>query len=142
MGFFGKLFGGGEPDLPQLDPASNAGKHLASFNKYLEPWVAKMNDRLEMVANAEGVYVYIGKPPAMFGMVWFHDDKEHNFKTAAKDHGLSNKKLQAMSAQLGDVWTKYASTPKFSATIAGKKVIVAASEEYCKEVVGIIHNLE
>lgn len=141
MGFFGKLFGK-EEELPQLEPSSPAAGRLGKFNAELEAFVSKMNDRLEFVPADEAVYCFIGKPPAMFGMAWFHDGKEHNLKTLAKDKGLSTKKLQAMSLRLGEAYQKYMTEPKFSSTIAGKKVIVHPSDGLRKDVVEIIHVLE
>ncbi|HWR71821.1 MAG TPA: hypothetical protein VN604_01485 [Nitrospirota bacterium] len=141
MGFFGKLFGKGE-ELPPLDPSSTAANRLNKFKAELEAFVAKMNDRLEFVPADEAAYCFIGKPPAMFGMAWFHDGKEHNLKTLAKDKGLSTKKLQTMSLRLGEAYEKYTEEPRFSVTIAGKSVIVHPSDGLRKDVVEIIHVLE
>ncbi len=141
MGFFGKLFGK-EEELQSLDTSSPAAKRLAKFNTELEAFVSKMNDRLEFVPADEAVYCFIGKPPAMFGMAWFHDGKEHNLKSLAKDKGLSTKKLQNMSLKLGEAYEKYMEEPRFSATIAGKKVTVHPSDGLRKDVVEIIHVLE
>ncbi len=141
MGFFGKLFGK-EPELPALDPSSPSAVRIEKFKSELETFVGKMHDRLELVPADEAVYVYIGKPPGMFGMAWFHDGKEHNFKTLAKDKGLSQKKVQNMALDLGEAYEKCMEEPKFSAEIAGKKVIVHPSDTLLKDVVRIIHVLE
>ena len=93
MGFFGKLFGK-EQELPALDAASPASMRIEKFKSELEAFVSKMNDRLEFVPAADAIYVFIGKPPGMFGMAWFHDGKEHNFKTIAKDKGISQKNFR------------------------------------------------
>jgi uncharacterized FlaG/YvyC family protein len=141
MGFFGNLFGKKE-ELPALDPASPAAKRLEKFRKELEEFVGKMHDRLEFVPADEAVYCFVGKPPAMFGMAWFHDGREHNMKTLAKDKGLSNKKLQNMSLQLGEAYEKYMAEAKFSYQVAGKSVIVHPSDGLRADVVQIIHVLE
>jgi hypothetical protein len=47
-----------------------------------------------------------------------------------------------MSASLGEAYEKCVEEPKFSATIAGKKVIVHPSEALLKDVMKIIHELE
>ena len=141
MGLFGKLFGKKE-ELPPLDPASAAAARMKKFQSELDTFVAKMNDRLEFVPADEAVYCYVGKPPAMFGMAWFHDGKEHNMKTLAKDKGLTTKKLQNMSLELGEVYEKFMEEPKYSYTIAGQDVIVHPSEGLRAEVVRIIHVLE
>jgi hypothetical protein len=141
MGLFGKLFGKKE-ELAPLDAASTAAKRLEKFKAELEAFVAKMHDTLEFVPADEAVYCFVGKPPAMFGMAWFHDGKEHNLKTLAKDKGLSNKKLQNMSLKLGEVYEKYMEEQRFSYQIAGKSVIVHPSDGLRADVVQIIHVLE
>lgn len=141
MGFFGKLFGK-EEELPQLDPSSPAAARMGKFNAELEAFISKMNDRLEFVPADEAVYCFIGKPPAMFGVAWFHDGKEHNLKSLAQAKGLSSKKLQAMSMRLGEAYAKYMTEQKFSHSVGGKKVIVHPSDGLRKDVVEIIHVLE
>lgn len=141
MGFFGSLFGKKEVLAP-LDPAGPAAKRIEKFKTELEAFVGKMNDRLEFVPADEAVYCFIGKPPDMFGMAWFHDGKEHNLKTLAAEKGLTNKKLQNMSLRLGEAYGKYMEEPKFSVVIAGKSVIVHPSEGLRTDVVQIIHVLE
>ena len=141
MGLFGNLFGKKE-ELPVLDAASPAAKRMDKFKTELEAFVGKMNDRLEFVPADEAVYCFIGKPPAMFGMAWFHDGKEHNLKSLAKDKGLTNKKLSNMSLKLGEAYAKYMTEPKFTLTIAGKNVLVHPSDALRKDVVEIIHVLE
>lgn len=141
MGLLGKLFGK-EQELPPLDPASPAAQRIAKHKTELEAFVTKMHDRLEFVPADDAVYVFIGKPPGMFGMAWFHEGKEHNFKTLMKDKGLSQKKVQKMSAGLGEAYEKCMEEPKFSASVAGKKVIVHPSEPLLRDVVKIIHELE
>jgi hypothetical protein len=101
-----------------------------------------MNDTLEFVPADEAVYCFVGKPPAMFGMAWFHDGKEHNLKSLAKDKGLSNKKLQNMSLKLGEAYEKHMGEPSFSTTIVGKRVKVHPSDALRNDVVQIIHVLE
>jgi hypothetical protein len=63
-------------------------------------------------------------------------------KTLAKDKGLSNKKLQNMSLQLGEAYEKYMAEAKFSYQVAGKSVIVHPSDGLRADVVQIIHVLE
>ena len=141
MGLFGNLFGKKE-ELPLLDASSPAAKRIDKFKAEMEAFVGKMNDRLEFVPADEAVYCFIGKPPAMFGMAWFHDGREHNLKSLAKDKGLSNKKLANMSLRLGEAYEKYLSEPKFSMAIAGKSVIIHPSDGLRKDIIEIIHVLE
>jgi hypothetical protein len=141
MGLFGKLFGK-EVELPQLDASSVAAKALEKHKSELEPFIAKMNDKLEFLPGDAAVYCFIGKPPAMFGMAWFSEGKEHNMKTLAAAKGLPTKKLQLLSLKLGEIYQKYAAEPRYSATIAGKKIIVTPSDAFLKEVVNTLHVIE
>lgn len=141
MGFFSKLFGKGE-ELPPLDAASPAKSMLDKHKADLEPFVAKMHDRLEFLPTEGTVYSFIGKPPAMFGMAWFSEGVEHNMKTMAAAKGLSPKKLQHLSMKLGEVYQKYMAEPKYMTEIAGKQVIVAPAEAFVKEVIEVLHAVE
>jgi flavin-dependent dehydrogenase len=140
MGLFGSLFGSKEKELPPLEPSSAAAQRLGKFKAELEAFVAKMNDTLEFVPADDAVYCFIGKPPAMFGMAWFHDGKEHNLKTLAAAKGLTQKKTQKMSLALGEQYEKFMAEPQYSYTIAGKKVIVRPSDGLRTGVVDVIHN--
>ena len=141
MGLFGNLFGKKE-QLPALDPSSAAAKRLEKFKAELDAFVGKMHDTLEFVPADDAIYCFIGKPPAMFGMAWFHDGKEHNLKTLAAAKGLTQKKTQRMSLQIGEVYSKFMEEPKFSYTIAGKTVIVHPSDGLRAGVVDVIHNFK
>jgi hypothetical protein len=141
MGFFGKLFGKGE-ELPPLDSSGAAAARLEKHKGELEPFVSKMHDRLEFLPGEVAVCCFIGKPPSMFGMAWFQDGMEHNFKTMAKDKGLSQKKLQSLSMKLGEIYTRHSGEQRYSALIAGKQVIVTPSETFLKEVIDILHAVE
>jgi hypothetical protein len=140
VGLFGSLFGSKEKELPPLDASSAAAQRLGKFKAELEAFVGKMSDTLEFVPADDAVYCFIGKPPAMFGMAWFHDGKEHNLKTLAAAKGLPQKKTQKMSLALGAQYEKFMAEPQFSYTIAGKKVIVRPSDGLRAGVVDVIHN--
>ena len=142
MGFFGSLFGSKEKELPPLDPAGAAAQRMGKFKAELEAFVGKMNDRLEFVPADDAVYCFIGKPPAMFGMVWFHEGKEHNLKTLAAAKGLKQKQTQRMSLALGEQYEKFMAEPKFSYAVAGKTVTVHPSDGLRAGVVDVIHNFK
>lgn len=141
MGFFSKLFGKGM-ELPPLDTSSPAKAALDKHKAEVEPFVAKMHDRLEFLPADGTVYCFIGKPPAMFGLVWFSEGVEHNMKTMAAAKGLSSKKLQHLSMKLGEVYTKYMAEARYATEIAGKQVILTPAEMFVKEVVEVLHAVE
>lgn len=138
MGLFGKLFGK-EKELPQLDAASPAAARLNNLASVLEPFVTKVHDKMDMVPAENTVYVYIGKPPGMFGIAWFENGQEVNLKTFSASKGLKQKQQQLLYGRLGEAYEEFSAAPRYEATIAGKKVSVTPSEELAKKIAQIIH---
>ncbi len=140
MGLFGNLFGK-KVELPQLDTSSPAAAKLNEFRSSLEPFVGKIHDTMEFVPASNTVYVYIGKPPSMFGLAWFENGQEINFKTFTASKGLKPKQVQSIYSRLGDAHTAFASAARFETIIAGKKVVVVPSEDLAKKVEEIVHTV-
>lgn len=138
MGIFEKLFGKKET-LPALDPASEAAERLRSLRGQLETLAETIHDYIEMVPADDSVFVYIGKPPGTFGMVWFENGLKVNFKTLARNKGLSQRKIQTLAARLGEAYEKYADSKRFVTTIARRDVIVTPSDSFAADIRTIIH---
>jgi hypothetical protein len=140
MGLFGKLFGT-EKELPQLDPSSPAASKLNELKSALEPFVHKIHDRMEFVPAANTVYVYIGKPPGMFGLAWFENGQEVNFKSFTASKGLKQKQIQSIYGRLGEAYSTSESDPRYETVIGGKKVIVLPSDALAKKIEEIVHTV-
>jgi hypothetical protein len=140
MGLFGKLFGK-EKELPQLDPSSQAASRLNEHKSALETFAHKIHDTMEMVPASKTVYVYIGKPPGMFGLAWFENGQEINFKTFTASKGLKQKQIQVIYGKLGEAYAASETAQRFETTIAGKKVIILPSEELAKKIEEIVHTV-
>ena len=140
MGLFGKLFGK-EAELPQLDPSSPAASKLNEYKSALEPFVSKVNDRMEFVPAGDTVYAYIGKPPDTFGLVWFENNRVINFKTITADKGLEQKQIQIIFGQLGEAYAAAVSAPRYETVIGGKKVIVLPSDHLAGKIGEIVHSV-
>jgi len=114
MGILGKLFGGGEPELPALDPASAAAAQLHKFVSQVEVLVGKVDDRFEVVPSEKAAYVFLGKPPGMFGLAWFleGDKEEHNFKKLMAGKGLPQRKMDNMLNKVREAYTEAAAAPR------------------------------
>jgi len=140
MGLLGKLFGK-EKELPQLDPSTPAAAKLNEFKSVLEPFVHKIHDRMEFVPAANTVYVYIGNPPGMFGLAWFENGQEVNFKTFTTSKGMKQKQIQSIYGRLGEAYAAYESAQRYDTVIGGKKVIVLPSDDLVKKIEEIIHTV-
>ena len=92
MGIFGKLFGGSK-EYQAIDPASTGAQMIEKFRAQFESLVKKVHDKYEAVPSQNALYIFLGNPPGMFGIVWFMegDAEEHNLKTLMSKKGLSQK---------------------------------------------------
>jgi hypothetical protein len=133
MGILEMLFGK-KKTFPPLDPASEAAERIAARRAQLEPFVRKIHVRLELVPASETVYVYIDKPPGVFGLAWFEQDREVNFTTLKEDQGLSQGRIQILSKRLREAYKRSAGAPRCAATIAGREVVVTASDALAAEI--------
>lgn len=140
MGLLGNLFGKGK-EYPPLDMGSSAAKNLERFRPDVESFAGKVNDRLELIPTTDSLYVFIGKPPDAFGVVWWKDGKEHNFKSLMKDKGLPQTRVQLLSDELRDSYKRHEADERFAATVAGKQVTVTPSEAFAADVDKIIHEV-
>lgn len=142
MGMFSKLFGGGK-EYPPLDSSTPGIERLGKFRSRLEPFVSKVSDNLEVVPADSAAYLFIGKPPGMFGIAWFpaDDDREHNFKTLMKDKGLSQRRIQMLSDKLREAYVRSEEAQRYSAMISNRKVLVTLSEALAEDVHRIIQEV-
>ncbi len=138
MGLLGKLFGG-EPERPPLDPASPVVSRLEKDRAALEGLARKTQDKLEVVPGDKGLWVFVGKPPSTFGLVWFQDGKEGNLKLLMKEKGLSAAKVQIVSDHLRDAYVRHKDAPRYAWKIGDRPVVVTPSPQLEADVVGIIH---
>jgi hypothetical protein len=133
MGFLGALFGK-KAEYPPLDPASEAAARIAARGAQLEPFVRKVHVRLELVPAAAAVYVYLDKPPGAFGLAWFENDREENFTTLKEDQGVSQGRVQILSAKVAAAYKRHAGEKRYAVTIAGREVLVTPSDALAAEI--------
>jgi hypothetical protein len=144
MGFLGKLFGAKEEKLPALDPASPAVQNINKFRAQFEALAKKVDDRYEVVPSPNILYVFLGKPPGMFGIAWFveGDATEHNLKTLMAKKGLSARKVDNIMGKLRTAYTETAAEARFSVDMAGKNVVVVPSDAFADKLYNILHMLD
>src|SRR5688572_13125158 len=106
MGLLGKLFGTEKEHHPALDPSSPATERIERNQVVLEGFANKVHDKLELVAGSRATYVFIGRPPDAFGVVWFEGSEEHNLKRLMADRKLSQAKVQAISDELAEAYQR------------------------------------
>ncbi len=146
MGFFSKLFGGKEEAaaLPALDPASAGAQRITKFSAQFTALAQKIDDRFELVPSEKVLYVFLGKPPGMFGIAWFAegDSTEHNLKTLMSKKGLSQRKIDNIMSKLRAAYTDMDKEPRYGFEIAGKKTIVVTNDAFAQTLYNILHIMD
>jgi len=133
MGMLDKWFGA-RTDYPPLPADNEAKAKLDEIKAPLEELAAKVNDHLEVVPAEDEAYVYLGKPPKRFGIAWIHDGKLDGLRELVDENDLTQADTQKMIVALGAAYENASDAPRFSAELAGKKVVVIPSRKLGQEV--------
>lgn len=124
MGFLDGVLGKKE-SLPELDPASPAAQIIARHEQSLQELAKKARSRIEAIPTEDSLYVYVGKPPKTFGVVWYKDGEEHNFMSFMKQHGLSPARVEQLSEELRTIYAAHQDEPRYAYSVKGENVVVA-----------------
>lgn len=144
MGFFSKLFGGEKKEYPALDPASSASQAINKFLPQLEALIRKIDDNYEVVPSDKALYVFLGNPPGMFGVVWFieGDAEEHNMKKLMTQKGFGQKKIDSIMIKLRTAYTESETEPRYAVQAGGKKLLVISSQTLADKMYKILHTMD
>lgn len=137
MGFFDGRRKKNE-EYPPLDPNSEAAARLSQHLANLEDLAKRAKDRLEAVPSDRGLYVYVGKPPKQFGVVWYENGEEHSFMTVMKKHGLNSLQMQQLSDELRDVYSSHQDQPRYSYPLKQQEIVVTPDESLARDVARVI----
>jgi hypothetical protein len=140
MGFLDKVFGK-TPQYPDLARDSAAAGQLAAIKANLEKLAQDVNDPMEVVPSNDGAYVFIGKPPKKFGIAWIEGDQIKSFKTLMDEHGITAQKVQKLSDELREIYTRHHDTEHYRAMIADRDIVVTPSKPLEEEVRKVLSNL-
>jgi len=133
MGFFKKIFGGGA-DYPELDTQNPAAQRLSGVEDALASLAGKTRDRLEVVPGEEKAFVFVGKPPKQFGLVWVEGGELHNLKDYFAEQGLDAQRSGKLVEALSLAYEKSQATPRYKTDVAGHEFVVTPSDRLVSEV--------
>ncbi|MBI5585684.1 MAG: hypothetical protein HY892_17885 [Deltaproteobacteria bacterium] len=140
MGLFDKFKSKG-PEYAVLDQASSAAQSLNSLKNPLESFAVQVKDPLEIVPFENTAFVFVGKPPKAFGLVWIQGGQVHNLKKVVAEKGIPATTFQLISDDLRGAYERSGSVTRYSTILAGKNVVVTPSETLAREVHQIIQKL-
>ena len=142
MGFLDALFGSKKPQYPPLDAASPLATRLAAHRTNLEKMAGKVRDSLEAVPGESTLYLFIGKPPEMFGIAWFDGGgEEESLRTIMKSRNLPQSRVQQISDDVRAVYVRHQGAPRYSATASGKPVTVTDDPALVGDLDKVIHEV-
>lgn len=138
MGILGKIFSD-KQDYPPLDSSASAARQLESVRPPLEKLAGETKDPLEIVPADDSVYIFIGKPPKKFGIVWIEDGhKIVNFKSLVDEKGLSPDSLNNLSEELRKVYIAHQGKPRYVTKISDREVVVIPSTSLLNNLKGVV----
>ena len=138
MGILGKFFGA-KHDYPPLDSSTPAAKQLESVLSPLERLAEKTNDPLEIVPAEDSAYIFVGKPPKKFGILWIEEgDKIVNFKSLADEKGLSPNSLLQLSDDLKKAYIAHQDEPRYVTQVSDREVVVIPSTSLLNNLEGVV----
>jgi hypothetical protein len=137
MSFINELFRS-KPHYPPLEPDAPAAEKLNRVRTTIETLASSVKDQLEVVPAGEFAFIYIGKPPKDFGMAWVEKGMVKNFKMLAEEKGLNSSDLSNIQEKLRAAYERHQSEPRYSATLAGRDIVVIQSPGLEEDVKGII----
>ena len=138
MGILGKFFGA-KHDYPPLDSSTSAAKQLESVLSPLERLAEKTNDPLEIVPAEDSAYIFVGKPPKKFGILWIEEgDKIVNFKSLADQKGLSPNSLLQLSDELKKAYIAHQDEPRYVTQVSDREVVVIPSTSLLNNLEGVV----
>ena len=140
MGLFDKFKSKG-PEYAALDQASPAAQSLNKLKNPLESFAAQVSDPMEIVPSGDAAYVFVGKPPKTFGLVWVQGGQVYNLKKVVAEKGIPATTFSLISDDLRGAYERSSSASRYSASLGGKNVVVTPSETLAQEVQKIIQGL-
>lgn len=140
MGFLDKFLSTFK--YPELDQTSDAAMRLQRVREPLRDLLHDVKDRMEMVVGEEGTFIFIGKPPKQFGVVWVEDGQVMNLKELAAEHHLDASAMQAMIDQMRRVYERHNHESRYTATLEEREVVVHPSDAFEHEMEEIVSQLQ
>ena len=137
MGLFDKLFGG-TSSYPELDQENPAARRLAGVEDGIKSLTEKTKDRLEVVPAEDKAFVFVGKPPKQFGLVWIKGQDVTNLKNYLSESNIDSKKAATLVDALTEAYQRSQKEQRFRAQLAGRDVVVTPSDRLALEVERIL----
>ncbi|PKQ29579.1 MAG: hypothetical protein CVT60_04715 [Actinobacteria bacterium HGW-Actinobacteria-10] len=130
MGLFNSMFGSKHPDL---DSKSDAASQIARQGHALEAFVSSANDRMEAIPGDGPLYVFVGRPPKAFGLVWFDGDGRHDVRSMVESKAMTRDAASQLAQELPVIYSRYSEEGRFAHKIGSTSIVVTPSAAFYAE---------
>ena len=141
MGILDKLFGPKQPDYPALNPESEAGKIAHEVKPVLDKLAGDLGDKMEVVPSQDTTYVFCGKPPTAFGLVWIRDGEMENLKDVVEREKMSGPDATALIERLAKAYDRSKDAERYTMDVSGNTVVVTPSQTLHGEIEEIVQRI-
>ncbi len=131
MGFLDGMFGPKHPPLAEDHPAV---ARLSEHGEVFGTFVAKANDTIEAIPGDGPLYVFVGKPPKAFGMVWFDGGQQFDVRSQVEQGAMTRESAAALVDALGRIYASRATEERFAHKVGGHAMTVTPSATLYAEV--------
>ena len=131
MGMFDSFFGPKHPPLPEDDPAA---KRIVDSGDAFVTFVASAHDTIEVLPGEGPLYVFVGKPPKAFGIVWFEAGKQFDVRSLTAAGVLASGAGPRLANELGVIYTRHTGHERFAFKVGGHAVTVTPASDFYAEV--------
>lgn len=140
MGLLDKLFKS-EPDYPALERDSEAARQIRQVEGALETLAENVSDKIEIVPADQETYVFLGKPPKVFGLAWIRDGEVKTLNDVVESRGIPHHKAEALVEQIRAAYDRSENETRYNAELAGRTVVVTLSDGLRDKVHEVVEKL-
>jgi len=113
-----------------VEPGSDAAKLINQYHAELSLIAAEVKDRMEVVVGRDGAFIFVGKPPKQFGLMWIEGGSIKNLKEVAEERNMDQKSMLALVDRMRRAYMRHNDESRYAAKIAEREMVVHPSEHF------------
>jgi hypothetical protein len=114
-------------NYPELNPKCTAGQTVSELCDQLNTLAKSTEEELEIIPFHHEAFVFIGKPPAKFGLAWIHDQQISRLNELVDEHGLSPEEIAQVMKDLRTSYRHHKRDGRFYADVHEHSLVVLPS---------------
>lgn len=140
MGLLDKLFKT-KPDYPPLDDDSKPAEQIRRLESELSSLAESVSEDIEVVPDDDETYVFIGKPPKVFGLAWIREGQVSNMVKVVEEQGVAPHRVEALVELIRTAYERSQNDDRYMAEVAGRSMVITPSHELRRKVHELVHRV-